>query len=63
MAAEKITLEMTEKEYDALSVLLFAYKRNRHSGKLGLNTYVSSSTCLLHETDRALLRINKKING
>lgn len=63
MAAKKITLELTEKEYYALSVLLFAYKKNRHGGKLGLNTYISSSTCLQHETDRALLRINKKING
>lgn len=33
MAAGKITLELTEKEYYAISVLLFAYKKNRHGGK------------------------------
>lgn len=55
---DNIHVELTDKEYLALQILLYAYRRNRQR-KNGLT---ESRCCVLPETNSALLRIEKKIN-
>lgn len=55
---DNIHVELTDKEYLALQILLYAYRRNRQR-KNGLT---ESRCCVLPETNAALLRIEKKIN-
>lgn len=56
---DKIHVELTEKEYEALSVLLDAYKRHRTSDE-GLAN-ISEMKFLPH-TDRAILNIKKQFD-
>lgn len=56
---DKIHVELTEKEYDALSVLLDAYKRHRTFDE-GLAN-ISEMKFLPH-TDRAVLNIKKQFD-
>ena len=56
-------IELTENQLLALSVLLFSYESKRQVVKVGKDTYVEIGTfCFLPTTDRALRRLNKKIN-
>lgn len=56
-------IELTENQLHALSVLLFSYESKRQVVKVGKDTYVEIGTlCFLPTTDRALRRLNKKIN-
>lgn len=56
-------IELTEKELYALQVLLFSYEDNRKVVKEGKDKYVKMNTKLfLPATDRALRRLNKKVN-
>lgn len=56
-------IELTENQLHALSVLLFSYENKRQVIKDGKETYVEIGTgCFLPTTDRALRRLNKKIN-
>lgn len=56
-------IELTENQLYALSVLLFSYESKRQVVKVGKDTYVEiGAGCFLPATDRALRRLNKKIN-
>lgn len=56
-------IEITEKQLHALSVLLFAYESKRQVVNVEKDKYVEIGTiCFLPETDKALRRLNKKIN-
>lgn len=56
-------IELTDKEFHALEVLLFSYESKRQAVKDEKGKYVKMGTgCFLPETDRALRRLNKKIN-
>lgn len=56
-------LQLTEKEFHALEVLLFSYENNRQTAKDEKGTFVKMGEGnFLPETDRALRRLNKKIN-
>lgn len=56
-------IELTEKEFHALEVLLFSYESKRQAVKDEKGKYVKVGTvCFLPETDRVLRRLNKKIN-
>ena len=56
-------IELTENQLYALSVLLFSYESKRQVVKDGKDTYVEIGTGrFLPTTDRALRRLNKKIN-
>lgn len=56
-------IELTEKELHALEVLLFSYESNRQAVKDEKGKYVKMGTGLfLPATDRALRRLNKKVN-
>lgn len=57
-------LELTEKEYHALEILLFSYEERRQPIKYEKGTFVKmGGGTFLQETDRALRRLNKKVNG
>jgi len=60
---EKIKIELTDKEFNAISILLAAYKEHRYRKAAGKYVVVESSVRFTEETDRALLRLNKKINS
>jgi len=60
---EKIKIELTDKEFNAISVLLAAYKMHRYRKAVGGDILVESNVRLMQSTDRALLRLNKKINS
>ena len=56
-------IELTEKEFHALEVLLFSYESKRQTVKDEKGKYVKMGTvCFLPGTDRVLRRLNKKIN-
>lgn len=56
-------IEITEKQLHALSVLLFSYESKRQVVNVGKDKYVEMGTVsFLPETDKALRRLNKKIN-
>lgn len=56
-------IEITENQLHALSVLLFAYESKRQVVNVEKDKYVEIGTiCFLPATDRALRRLNKKIN-
>lgn len=56
-------LELTEKEFHALEILLFSYEEKRQPIKYEKGTFVKmGGGIFLPETDRALRRLNKKVN-
>lgn len=56
-------LELTEKEFHALEILLFSYEGRRQPIKYEKGAFVKmGGGIFLPETDRALRRLNKKIN-
>lgn len=56
-------IEITEKQLHALSVLLFAYESKRQVVNVEKDKYVEiDNICFLPATDRALRKLNKKIN-
>ena len=59
----KVKMELTDKEFNALCVLLAAYKRHRYRKAISNDVLIESNVRLMQETDRALLRLNKKINS
>lgn len=60
---EKVTMELTDKEFDALSVLLAAFNVGQYRKAVGDKIVTAAHVGVTNDVARVLNRLDKKINS
>ena len=60
---KKVTMELTDKEFNVLSELLAAVTTNSYRKAIGDKIVIEASISFSKDTDKVLKRLDKKINS
>lgn len=60
---EKVTLELTDKEFNVISELLAAVTTNSYRKAIGDKIIIEGSISFSEDTDKVLKRLDRKINS